>query len=110
MGLYHVELLARFCSSAAQMMIYKVLLARFYVSGISNGLYNDMKCYSCDYALLEHKCDVIKQNQSEVGNIDFTIQPNKAENFFCFLLFLASFNWSYLWNHSINFNVIFCKM
>ena len=37
-------------------------------------------------------CDVIKQNQSEVGNIDF----NKAENVFCFPLFLASFNCSSL--------------
>ena len=25
---------------------------------------------------------MIKQNQSEVGNIDFKIEPNKAENFF----------------------------
>ena len=33
-----------------------------------------------------HICDVIKQNQSEVGNIDFKIEPNKAENIFCFLL------------------------
>ena len=40
-------------------------------------------------------CDVIKQNQSEVGNIDFKIEPNKAENIFCFLLFLAPFNCSY---------------
>ena len=44
-------------------------------------------------------CDMSKQNQSEVGNTDFKIQPNKAENVFCFLLFLASFNCSYLWNH-----------
>ena len=56
------------------------------------------------------KCDVIKQNQSEVGNIDFKIEPNKAENIFCFLLFLASFNCSYLWNQLTNFNGFFCKM
>ena len=43
------------------------------------------------YYLLNNICDVIKQNQSEVRNIDFKIEPNKAENFFCFLLFLASF-------------------
>ena len=36
-------------------------------------------------------CDVIKQNQSEVGNIDLKKEPNKAENVVCFLLFLASF-------------------
>ena len=55
-------------------------------------------------------CDVIKQNQSEVGNIDFKKEPNKAENVFCFLLFLASFNCSYLWNQLTNFNWIFCKI
>ena len=55
-------------------------------------------------------CDVIKQNQSEVGNIDFKIEANKAENVFCFLLFLASFNCSYLWNQLTNSNGIFCKM
>ena len=37
-------------------------------------------------------CDAIEQNQLEVGNIDFKIEPNKAENVVCFLLFLASFN------------------
>ena len=39
-------------------------------------------------ALITNICDVIKQNQSEVGNIDLKIEPNKAENVFCFLLFL----------------------
>ena len=55
-------------------------------------------------------CDVIKQSQSEVGNIDFKIEPNKAENVFCFLLFLTSFIRSYLWNQLTNFNGVFCKM
>ena len=55
-------------------------------------------------------CDVIKQNQSEVRNIDFKIEPNKAENVFCFLLFLASFNCSYLWIQLTNYNGVFCKM
>ena len=56
------------------------------------------------------KCDVIKQNQSEVGNIDFKIEPHKAENVLCFLLCLASFNCLYLWNKLPNFNRVFCKM
>ena len=30
----------------------------------------------------ELKCEVIKQNQLELGNIDFKIEPNKAENVF----------------------------
>ena len=46
---------------------------------------------------LQYICDVIKQNQSEVGNIDFKIEPNKAENVFCFLLFstahISGTNW-----------------
>ena len=33
-------------------------------------------------------CD---QAKSEVGNIDFKIEPNKVEYIFCFLLFLASY-------------------
>ena len=58
----------------------------------------------------ELKCDGIKQNQSEHGNIDFEIEPNKAENVFCFLLFLGSVNCSYHWNTLTNFNRVFCKM
>ena len=33
-------------------------------------------------------CDAIKQNESELANTVFKIQANKAESFFCFLLFL----------------------
>ena len=41
-------------------------------------------------------CDAIKQNESEVANAVFKIQANKADSFFCFLLFLQSFNCLYL--------------
>ena len=34
----------------------------------------------------------------------------KSRNFFCFLLFFAFFNCSYLWNQLTNFNGVFCKM
>ena len=34
-----------------------------------------------------HICDVIKQNESELANIDFEIQPIIAFNFLCILLF-----------------------
>ena len=34
-----------------------------------------------------NNCDVIKQNQSKVRNIDFKIEPNKAEIVFCFHCF-----------------------
>ena len=33
-------------------------------------------------------CDIIKGNESDVGNIDFELQGNKGSKFFCFLLFL----------------------
>ena len=32
-------------------------------------------------------CDAIKQNESELANIDFKIWPNKADNFFVFYNF-----------------------
>ena len=43
-------------------------------------------------------CDVIKQNESELANTVFKIQPNKADSLFCFLLFVQSFNCLYRWN------------
>ena len=49
-------------------------------------------------------CDVIKQNLSEVGNIDFEIEPNKGSIYFCFLLFWKLFNCLYLLNWLFNFN------
>ena len=47
-------------------------------------------------------CDVIKQNESELANTLFRMQPNKADSFFCFLLFVQSFNCLYLWNQLPN--------
>ncbi len=35
----------------------------------------------------KHMCDVMKQNESELANIDLEIEPNKGNKFFCFLLF-----------------------
>ena len=99
-----------------QSSVKKVLLSlRKLQKNISNWLQYyrdivpDLNMYVC-IMLNTHICDVIKQNQSEVGNIDFKIEPNKIENAFCFLLFLASFKCSYLWNHLTNFNGVFCKM
>ena len=43
----------------------------------------------------KHNCDVIKQNELELTNTVFKIQPNKADSFFCFLLFVQSFNCFY---------------
>ena len=32
-------------------------------------------------------CDAIEQNESEVANINLKILPNKADNFFVFIVF-----------------------
>ena len=53
--------------------------------------------------------DVIKQNESELANTVFKIQPNKSD-FFCFLLFVKSFNCFYLWNQLPNLCGIFTKL
>ena len=45
---------------------------------------------------------MVKQNASELANTVFEIQPNKADSFFCFLLFVKSFNCLYLWNQLLN--------
>ena len=54
--------------------------------------------------------DVIKQNESELTNTIFKIQPNKADSFFCFLLFVQSFNCSCLWNQLPNLCRVFTKL
>ena len=55
-------------------------------------------------------CDVIKQNGLELANTVFKIQPNKADSFFCFWLFVQSFNCLYLWNQLSNLCGIFTKL
>ena len=55
-------------------------------------------------------CDVIKQNESELANTVFQIQPNKAYSFFCFLLFLQSFNCLYILNQLPNLFRVFNKL
>ena len=53
---------------------------------------------------------MIKQNESELPNIVFNIQPNKAYSFFCSLLFVQSFNCLYLWNQLPNLCGAFTKL
>ena len=53
---------------------------------------------------------MIKQNESELANTDFKIQPNKADSFFCFLLFVQSFNCLYLWSQLPNLCAVFTKL
>ena len=55
-------------------------------------------------------CDVIKQNELELANTVFKIQPNKADSFFCFLLFVQSLNCLYLWNQFSNLCGVFIKL
>ena len=63
-------------------------------------------CIMC----ISTKCDVIRQNESELANTIFKIQPNKADSFFCFLLFVKSFNCLYLLNQLPNLCGIFTKL
>ena len=54
---------------------------------------------TCDWNLFQHddhRCDVIKQNESELTNTDFKIKQNKADNFFVSFLFLQLFNCPYI--------------
>ena len=53
---------------------------------------------------------MIKQNESQLANTVFEIQQNKADSFFCFLLFVQSFNCLYLWNQLPNLCGIFTKL
>ena len=46
----------------------------------------------------EIKCDMIKGNESDVGNIDFELQAKRGNKFLCFTLFLNLKNCSYLCN------------
>ena len=43
-------------------------------------------------------CDMIKGNESDVGNIDFELQAKRGDKFLCFTLFLNSKKYSYLCN------------
>ena len=53
---------------------------------------------------------MIKQNESELANTVFKIQSNKADIFFCFLLFVQSFTCLYLWNQLPNLCGFFTKL
>ena len=56
------------------------------------------------------KCDTIKQNESEHANIKLEIQWNKADNLFCFLLFLQSLKMVLLENQMPNLHGVFAKL
>ena len=45
-------------------------------------------CSFCIFVYMYMWCE----NESELANTVFKIQPNKADSFFCFLLFVQSFN------------------
>ena len=53
---------------------------------------------------------MIKQNESELANTVFKIELNKAGSFFCFLLFVQSFNCLYFWNQLPNLCGVFTKL
>ena len=49
-------------------------------------------------ALHRIKCDVIKQKEEKLANIDLKIEPIKRKTVLCFQLFCKTFNSLYLWN------------
>ena len=49
-------------------------------------------------------------NESDVGNIDFELQPKKGDKFLCFTLFLNVKNCSYLCNQMSDWDGIWIKM
>ena len=44
-------------------------------------------------------CDMIKGNESDVGNIDFELQAKRGDKFLCFTLFFNLKNCSHPCNH-----------
>ena len=48
-------------------------------------------------------CEVIKQNDSELANIDFEMKQITAFIFLCMLLFWAALKRLHLWNHKVVF-------
>ena len=50
------------------------------------------------------KCDMIKGNESDVGNIDFELLALKGDKFFSFSLFLNFKECSYLHNQMSNWD------
>jgi len=55
-------------------------------------------------------CDMIKGNESDVGNIDLELQGNKGRKFLCFSLFLKLQELLYLWNQTTNNDGVWIKM
>ena len=58
----------------------------------------------------EKNCDMIKGNESDVGNIDFELQAKRGDEFLCFTLFLNLKNCSYLCNQMSDWDGISIKM
>ena len=55
-------------------------------------------------------CDMIKGNESDVGNIDFELQAKRGNKFLCFTLFLNLKNCSYLCNQMSDWDGVLIKM
>ena len=81
-------------------------VAKFYFQYLILKLFDMGKFYNILFCI----CDVIKQNESELANTVFKIQPNKADSSYCFLLFVQSFNCLYLWNQLHNLYGVFTKL
>ena len=63
-----------------------------------------------DFKLPQMICDMIKGNESDVGNTDFELQAKRGDKFLCFTLFLKLKNCSYLGNQMSDSDGIWIKM
>ena len=59
---------------------------------------------------MAEKCDMIKGNESDVGNIDFELQAYRGDKFVCFSSFLNFKECSYLGNQMSDCDRVWIKM
>ena len=65
---------------------------------------------NCATGYMMNKCDMIKGNESDVGNIDFELQAKRGDQFLCFSLFLNFEECSYLRNQIPDWDGVWIKM
>ena len=69
-----------------------------------------MHILTCEVKACKPKCDIIKGNESDVGNIDFELQAKRGMISYVLHLFLKLKNCSYLQNQMSDCNGIRIKM
>ena len=67
-------------------------------------------CFLAAILIFTAICDMIKGNESDVGNIDFELQTKRGDKFLCFPLFLNLKNCLYLRNQMSDLDAVEIKM